>query len=144
MRADLDLVRARHRFEWTEQRQLEIELGQLGHRDGRKPWIGAARGDRAARDDEPERFVRLDVPDAPAQIAVTMERHERARVLREHAGEIGLGDWLSIHVRGDRVARQAQQRAPVLVGRHVVKLPSAAAIYPTTADLSPETSPESA
>src|SRR5262249_32319899 len=149
MAADLDLPRRCDRLEQPEQRDLDLQVGQLGLRDRWKPRVAAARRDGAPRDDEPERLVRLNVADAPAQIAAAVQRHERAAKAIADCGLRAADGGFRVvgphDVRRDGLARQSQQERAIDVARHdAPKLPSAAARYPTTADLSPDTSPESA
>ena len=115
---------------------------QLLDRDGRKARIRV--GDRAAEmsDDAGDRPVVSESSQATAQLGAAMDRHERAALCLERSAVLErrlalargraprahVGQWPAAGV--DRRARTRQN--------------TAAARYPTTDDLSPETSPESA
>src|SRR6185295_4715277 len=76
MRADLDVVRAANRLERAEERQLDVDVIELGGRDRLESRILAARGDGALRDDLIEPQIGREVADAPAQISVAMHADE--------------------------------------------------------------------
>src|SRR5262249_40682506 len=129
--SDADVLGSRDRLEWSEERQLDVELPQLGRRNRRKPRIFAGRGDRAARNHAPERLVIAEVTDAAAQLAGRVERDERPALPRERTDERRPDGGQAGDVRYDRVARQLEERAAVCLGDHDAALenrPSAAAM----------------
>src|SRR5262249_58055663 len=147
--ADHDVRGRGDGLERTEQRDLDLHVGELGAGNRRKPRVAAACGDRAPRHDHSQRLVRLDVADAPAQIAAHVQPDEcSARALlnyRLRIADRGFGIVDARPVRDDGFTGPAQQQRASGVTRHATEnVPRAAARYPTTVDLSPETSPESA
>jgi len=83
--------------------------------------------------------------DAPAKRAVGMECDERPTSHGERADEGWVRKRAPLDVSRDRIASEPQEHNAVgFAGHRDVKLPSAAARYPTTDDVSPDTSPESA
>ena len=79
MAADFDLVERRYGFEGSEDRQLDINLGQFRCGDGWKSGVCAAGRDGALRDDPRERLVRLKMADAAAELTALVERDEGSR-----------------------------------------------------------------
>ena len=106
------------RLERAEQRDLDVQLFELGRRDRRETRIGRPGGDRAARHDGAERLVRLDVADAATQLAAVVQRHERAARLLQHGGLAGHVRRRNADVRRERFARELQQQLAIVVGRH--------------------------
>src|SRR5206468_1715835 len=68
--ADFNVGRTGDRLERAQKRQLDLECRQLRGGDRRKSWIRAARRDSAPFQHAPKRLVRLDMTDAPAELAV--------------------------------------------------------------------------
>src|SRR5581483_3355587 len=96
---------------------------------------------RAASDEGDERSRAADMADAAAQLLPGPDRHEHAVA----NGPDRLGDRErrgALQARQDRGARHLEQQASIRLARHGPS-PIAAAMYPTTALLSPVTSPES-
>jgi len=120
---DFDLSGPADPLEAPEKRQLDVELRQLRGGDGWKPRIAAARRDRAFRDDPTEGVVRIEVPDAAAELALSVNRHERAAAPIEHGRMSrdrrtgGTGD-----VALDRAARELQEQPPVSVVGHRLRI----------------------
>ena len=84
------------------------------------------------------------MPETAAQVAVSKDGDERSGPDRNLI--VGLRRRLTTHARFERLPRQSQESLLIVDG-HLVWLPAhqiAAAIYPTTEVLSPDTSPESA
>ena len=81
----------------------------------------AAGGDRAARHDVAERLGRLDVADAAAELAALVKGDECAAGTRENCRRriADAPDCGSpIDVRGDRLARDAQQQLAIVFAGH--------------------------
>ena len=116
--ADLDIVRTSDRLERAEERQLELEVRQLGRADRRESRIRAARGERAARDHPAERLVGLDMTDTAAQLARVVNRDERSTRPIEHFEAFGNRRRRPRHVGGDRVARDLQEKTAIGGGGH--------------------------
>src|SRR4051812_32907345 len=72
--ADDDVVRSGDRLERTEQRDFDVDGVEFVRRERRKARVAAAGGDRAARKNGAERLVRLDMADAPTQVALFLQR----------------------------------------------------------------------
>ena len=148
---DFDFARSRNRFERAEQRQLDLDAWNLLNGDSRKPWILARGTYGAARNHAAERLVGFNVPDAAAQVALRMQAHECPAVNRERAGQRHSDSRRMSRVTDDGLPRDPQEQATIVFRGQCAEpscaagnRPSAAATYPTTDDLSPETSPESA
>ena len=83
--------------------------------------------------------------DAPAQRAVGVECDERSALHGEQADDRWVWKSTPVDMSGDRIASEPEEHNTVSFARHPdPNLPSAAARYPTTDEVSPETSPESA
>ena len=155
MAADLDLPGARNPLERPEERQLDVQRQQLvgGHRGEAR--VGAGGGDRAAGNDArqaagPARCGRCS---RAARRPCAARRTTPARRIHERRRRRCAGAGRPERCADDRVARELQQT--LAIGRLIIEpsTPSswrqchvriAAARYPTTALLSPDTSPESA
>src|SRR5262249_23946363 len=89
-----------------------------------------------------KRIVLVEMTDAPTQFALDVEADEGCRSPRKFP----FGCWLHLryfHDGGDNGAARHLEEQLLFGGFDHVPL-MAAAMYPTTDDLSPETSPESA
>ena len=116
--ADFNVGRTGDRLERAQKRQLDLECRQLRGGDRRKSWIRAARRDSAPFQHAPKRLVRLDMTDAPAELAVIVDGHECAGESGERRRRRGSRQARAGHVGGDGVARHLQQQAPIGVRRH--------------------------
>src|SRR3954469_5705006 len=76
MAADLDSGRSLDPFKRAEHRNFDSQMRDLVGGDRGKPWIVAARRDRASRDDRPERLVPAQMTDASAERVTVVERDE--------------------------------------------------------------------
>src|SRR5204863_2919657 len=168
MPAHFDVLQRCDGLERPEQRYLNLQAGQLPCADRREARIGAAGGDRAVEDDAFQRLIRFEMSDTSPQLAAIVDADECATAPGEAlgGGQVEGGD--AFHVRADRIPRHLQQPPSICFACHDVNrrarrarrallalraqcslrslsnVPKAAAKYPTTADVSPETSPESA
>ena len=117
--ADLDLPGAGDRFERPEERQLDHQIRDLRQGDGREPRVGAARGNRAPRDDIRKTLILLDVTDAAAQLpGPAVQRHERAAAAAGEGGRPGLATRRPADMGDDCVASDAEEELAVGVGGH--------------------------
>ncbi len=80
-------------------------------RDRGEARVGAAGGDRRARDDVGDGIFGLDVADAPAQLASPAKGDERAGPASQFAVDRNLRASAGADVREDGAARQRQQTA---------------------------------
>src|SRR5262245_34077042 len=142
--ADLDVCRSGDRLQRSEQRQFDLEVRQFSGIDCCEARILCRRGDRTALNDVTQRLVGFKVPDASAQRTVRVQRYERTAATGKDALNRQRGLGKPADVRDDGVAGELEETSPIGVAGHFENVPNAAARYPTTADLSPDTSPESA
>ena len=122
----------------------DLELGELvrGHR--LESRVGVADRLRQVVHDFSERRVAFDSAKAAAQRAVEVNRDERPEEVVEDATTLDFRSRLATNQRFERAPGQTKQ--PLAFGVHEhARDPhqTAAAMYPTTEDLSPDTSPES-
>ena len=96
-----------------QHQDFDLEVRQLVQRDRREPRI-RIRDDAGEVDDRlPERRVKREMAKAAAQIAATMNRHERRMANGEPAQALRYRRRSTLHARLQRTPREIEQLQPV-------------------------------
>src|SRR4051812_3092393 len=127
-----------------EDRDFDGEIREFSRRDGPKAWVRVGDGRREMRDRPQERPLRIQTAEATAQLATMVNRHECAPRQIEPRAALERRRRLPAHACFQRTARHAKQALLIWTENWLLHHQTAAAMYPTTDALSPDTSPESA
>jgi len=144
MPANFDVVHRSNLLLRCEDGDLQLDTWELLRRDGFESGIGI----RYCSGEVHDGFCqpgRLQPAQTPAQGAVMVDRDERTALEIEGTTLGRVRQGLPVDARGERLAGERKQPVSIVVADAVsAHHQIAAAIYPTTDDLSPDTSPESA
>jgi len=142
MLSDNDFRRGRHTLAATEDRDFDIDQMHFRFADRGKPRINGTGESRALGNRMHKRVVLLEMTDAPTQLACDVQADKSCRTPRKFPFRVRLHLRYSRNSGKNRPSRHFEEQLLIGCRDHAALM--AAAMYPTTDDLSPDTSPESA
>ena len=113
-----DVVKVRHRGDRGENGDLDGREGQFVGLQRGKAGILRRRGYGAVRDHLVEHVARARIPDAAAEVAVDVKRHERARMPAGVCERHRRRRRTAAQMRRERFPCEPQEAPPFLVGQH--------------------------